>query len=325
MKTAPPGFLLKSGSSSRWPIEGKGLVKRAVPIVNRLSVMVDESDIRVLEWSYALGRKARIKKWASFPAGGEWDGGELRDRLKAAGLKAKRVRAGIAGRRLITRIIKVPAMEERDLAGHLEMEAENYLLVDMEEYQYDYRVLKRFEEEGRQYLSVLLAGLPRTLAERWYGVLRSAGLTVEFIDIYPNALSRLFERVKDLDAAVLDVGKNSTHLTIFEKGALFLYTSLDGGYNPESGSSLERIFNDARAYLDFFSSRHHGREVDEVYLVGELALHREARQVAAGILGRDVTGDIPPWCYTLVLPGVARELLPAYAANLGLIVRGMKF
>ena len=290
-------------------------------LVNRLSIFTYGDEVRVLEWSHSLGRKIKIKRWGSFSAAPDTEGRALKERLLHMGIKAKRARAGLAGKDLVVRLVRLPFMSAGDLAGHLQVQAEDYLLVDPAEYRYDYRVVKVFEEEGRRYLSVLLAAVPRPALERWYAVFKGAGLYVEFVDAYPNALGNLFAGQGDRDAAVLDVGREGTRVTFWEKGSLFLYTYLEEGW---AGDGLARVLSDARAYFDFYTARHFGRDVDEVYLVGDLALDPKARREASDVLGREVTGDVPPRCYGAVLPGVGREVLPAYAANLGLIFRGRR-
>lgn len=297
----------------------------------KLSIDLNEGDLKFLEWSVGLNKKINLKKCMTLPVYGGQQDLELKNLIRVSGLKARKALVNISDQRLITRIVKVPYMEEKDLAGFVEMEIDDFLLVDLDSFEYDYRVLKKFEEEGRDYYNLLLAGAPRSLIEDWLKVIQAAGLSPLAIDIYPNTISRLFKEVKDVDVAVVDVGRNSTNFTVFEKGVIFLYACIPGGHGGikdavegELAGALESVFNDIRAYLNFYSSRHFGREVDEVYLINDLFLVPGAREVVGEVLGREVICDIPAWCYTKINRGDIVEVIPAYAVNLGLIMRSMK-
>jgi len=302
-----------------------------MPLNTRLSVDLNEDGLKFMEWSVGLNKKINLKKCMALPVYGGQQDLDLRNLIKVSGMKAKKALVNISDQRLITRIVKVPYMEEKDLASFVEMEINDFLLVDLDSFDYDYRVLKKFEEEGRDYYNLLLAGAPKSVIEDWVKVIQAAGLIPLAIDIYPNNISRLFKELKEVDVAVLDIGRSNTHLTVFEKGVLFLYACIPGGHGgikevAEEGlpEGMEAVFNDVRAYLNFYSSRHFGREVDEVYLINDLFLVPGARQMVTDALSREVTCDIPAWCYTRINRSDVVEVIPAYATNLGLIMRGMK-
>lgn len=302
-----------------------------MPFNTKLSLDINEGELKFLEWSVGLNKKINLEKCLTLPLSGSEQEPDLRNIIKASGLKAGKTIVNISDQRLITRIVRVPYMEEKDLASFVEMEAGDFLLVDMDTFDYDYRVLKKFEEEGRDYYSLLLAGAPKSLTEYWINIIQDGGMSPMAIDIYPNTISRLFKEVKNVDAAVIDIGHSGTHFTVFEKGVLFLYAYIGGGHGglktASAGTpaeSLEPVFNDISAYLNFYSSRHFGREVDEIYLINDLFLMPGAREMVDEALGREVICDIPAWCYNKFNGGDVVEVMPAYAVNLGLIIRSMK-
>lgn len=297
----------------------------------RLSIDINEGDLKFLEWSTGLNKKIKLKRCMTLPVYGVQEDLNLRDVIEVSGFKTRRALINISDQRVVTRIVKVPYMEEKDLSSYVEMEIDDFLLVDLETFEYDYRVLKKFEEEDREYYNMLLAGAPKSLIEDWLNIIQKAGLYPLSLDIYPNTIARLFKEVKDVDVAVIDIGRNTTHFTVFEKGVLFLYACISGGHagitdaDGELPAALEPVFNDIRAYMNFYSSRHYGQEVEEIYLINDLFLVPGAREMVGGTLGREVICDIPAWCYTKLDRGDIVEVIPAYAVNLGLIMRGMKF
>lgn len=300
-----------------------------MPYGSCLSMDISEGAIKFLKWSVGLNKKINLKRCMTLPVYEPQGELNLKEFLKVSGLKARRVLLNLSDRRLVARIVKVPYMEERDLASFVELEIQDFLPVDLEEFDYDYKVLKVVEEDRRKFYNLLLAGVPKDVVRFWVDAVLAAGLHPVFVDIYPNAIARLFRRERDTDAAVIDVGRSSTNFCIFEKGVLFLYACIPVGHGGDAEAlrdgRMQSVFNDMRVYLNFYSSRHFGREVDEIYLINDLFNVPGVREVVVGELGREVICDVPAWCYTKMNRGDVVEVIPAYAANLGLILRSMGF
>jgi len=300
----------------------------------KLSLDIDESSWKFLEWSVGLNKKINLKKCLTVPVCKIQENLQAKSVVKVSGFKAKKVLINISGQQVVTRIVKVPYMKDKDLAGYIELEISDLLPVDMESFIYDYRVLNKYKEEGREYYDVLLAGVPKNMIEERVKTVQAAGLDPLIVDVYPNAIARLFRNLVDIDVAVVDIGCASTHFTIFEKGVLFFYAHLPLGYGGVENTAeinksnlsgtLETILSDINTYLGFYSSRHRGQEINKIHLISDLALVPGALEAVGRVLGKEVIGDIPLWCYNKLNNSDLVEVIPAYAVNFGLIMRSMR-
>lgn len=197
--------------------------------------------------------------------------GKLKQFLKEKGMRATRVIAGLGQAGVITRSVRVPKMTARDLAGMMKLEINDHLPVSPEEYAFDYKVVGETEEDGREYLELIVAAVNRKQADHFAMLLEKAGLKPVVFDILPNMLYRLFGHIPYRDILVIDGDEDGTRLAIFKGGTLFMYADVPFAVSPGDKNDLSALAGEMGGYLDYFSSRNFGKTVDNITVLGELA------------------------------------------------------
>lgn len=155
-------------------------------------------------------------------------------RLVPRGLKG--VTVGISGPDLIIKQISLPLLDEDEVGSALRFEARRHLPFDPQTMTIDFQVLGRYVSERRS--DVLLAAISNEHLERHLAPLEQLEMSANIVDAAPlaltNALVAAFEP-SDRSAVLLDIGHESSHLTVFQRGEPFFARRLDFG-----GRSLTR-------------------------------------------------------------------------------------
>lgn len=138
----------------------------------------------------------------------------------------KRLQIAFSCQGVITRIITLPEIPQKDLNKLLTEQVAQYFTLNIEDYLVDYRVLDHFEEEGQKRQHVLLAALPKYQFAPLWKVLSETGIKPKLIDLSPDCLARLYGLKSFDDIAIVDLGHERIEFVILEKGIFFLYSDL---------------------------------------------------------------------------------------------------
>lgn len=251
----------------------------------------------------------------------------LEDFLAERKMKAKRVIAGLGHSGVITRNVRVPKMSPGDLDNMMKLNINDYLPVSPEDYAFDYKVLDEIEEDGSEFLDLMVAAVSHDQAEQCYSLLEQAGLRPVVFDVLPNMLHRLFGHLANRDIMVLDGSAGGTCLAVFKGKTLFVYADIPFAVKPDGENDLSVLAGEMRGYLDYFSSRNFGRTVDNVAVLGELAVLPGIGEMQELIGSIPVTAGLSQ-AGDFSFKGKANnfhELAAVYAGNLGLMMRDSKF
>ncbi|NLE74775.1 MAG: type IV pilus assembly protein PilM [Actinobacteria bacterium] len=116
---------------------------------------------------------------------------ELKTFIKEARFKGKTVRMGVGNQKVIVRTIEVPEMDEEELRGAIEFQAQDYIPMPLEEVILDFQVVRRqVDAEGVVRQQVVLVAAQKDMVQQYLVAARKAGLTVEGIDVSAFALIR---------------------------------------------------------------------------------------------------------------------------------------
>ena len=139
--------------------------------------------------------------------------------LRVAKIGQKKVVAAIAGQAVVVRHIKMPLMDEGELAGAVRWEAERYIPFPVEEVVLDYEITSRNRDAGE--MEILLVCAHNDIIHSHLDVLREAGLQPLAVDIQPFAMMRgmgIEHRRPEGNVAMLDIGAGSSDLVIAGDG-----------------------------------------------------------------------------------------------------------
>jgi type IV pilus assembly protein PilM len=125
---------------------------------------------------------------------------------------------------IIRREVEVPKVKPYEMESMIRYEIEQYLPIDLNEYIIEYKVLEE-KRDGKS--RILIAALPKAIAEDYLNILKSMHLEPKALDINSNAISKLFsikqqvnhaEYNLDNTVACIDMGCSNIHISILAKG-----------------------------------------------------------------------------------------------------------
>lgn len=190
----------------------KGIVGGADPSKIRIDTAFEEP---VPEGFYQNGRIRDKEEFKKF----------LTEVLSKNKIKVKDAIVTIDTSELIKREIVLPDVEDMDLEEAISYEIGDYLPIDVDSYVLQPRVMSQYVEDGQKRQKVLVAALPKEIAEMIFFSLREAGLTPAALDIHSNAIEKLFTEsyMKGLyqpagSFAFVDLGHKISNITILENG-----------------------------------------------------------------------------------------------------------
>lgn len=170
----------------------------------------------------------------------------LKQLLAQSGFKAKKVVSSVAGQSsLVVRIIEVPKMTPKELAETMKWEVERHVPFAADQTVMDFQTLSVPEEvPDGQNMEVLLAVAQGDTVNRHVQALQAAGLQPGAIDIEPLAASRSLVALSDNGnptgtVALVDIGANTTDISIFKDGRLSFTRSVQ-----IAGNTLTKAISD---------------------------------------------------------------------------------
>ena len=154
----------------------------------------------------------------------ELAGREIRNLLDQARITTKRCVAGVPAHWALTVHSKVPAIEEQDIPGFLEIEAERGFACNPDELQISTRVYKA--GEGVQYASIV--GIPRGYLERFEAVLVAAQLKPVSLSIGLTALPGVEE-----GAVTVEIADSRIDLLLSGSAGVMALRTIDAAFDSE--------------------------------------------------------------------------------------------
>jgi type IV pilus assembly protein PilM len=116
---------------------------------------------------------------------------EIKEFMKESKIKGKSVHLGVANQKVVVRNLDLPEMDEGELRGAIEFQAQDYIPIPIEEAQLDHVVLDHFvDEEGIPKQHVLLVAAQKDMILGYVDACRRAGLKIAGIDVSSFALVR---------------------------------------------------------------------------------------------------------------------------------------
>ncbi|KPK40563.1 MAG: pilus assembly protein PilM [Gammaproteobacteria bacterium SG8_47] len=193
---------------------------------------ISSTAVKLLELSKS-GERLRVEAYAVEPlppnsviekniADAEAVGQAIRRAVKRAGTRSKFAAAAVAGSAVITKVISMPAaLSEDDMAGSIQVEADQYIPYPLEEVSLDFEVLGPSDNDPER-VDVLLAASRSENVDVRVDAIEIAGLKARIIDVeayaMENAFSLLAPQMPDhgieQTIAVVDVGATMTTLNV---------------------------------------------------------------------------------------------------------------
>lgn len=215
-----------------------------------ISIEFCSDEVRVVEGRYNK-KNIIVNKCFTIPVPeGLYEDGVIKDMEKFSyvlqkGLSKNKVSRGevygvINSSNVIIREIRLPKVEEKQIASILNYQLDEYLPVDPEGYVVQHIPLDIVEEEGVEKQNVMLVGVPKFMVETHFNLLQNLGLKPVALDYTGNAISKLIRfndningvYDKDITIACVDLEQSSTTLNITNKGMMSLSRVVNEEISP---------------------------------------------------------------------------------------------
>ena len=225
--------------------------KKSTPL---LGIDISASAIKLLELSES-GGKYRIESYAVEPlpansvvekniADADAVGEAIGRAVKKSGSRTKYGAAAVSGSAVITKVITMSAgLSDEDMESQIQLEADQYILFQLEEVSMDFEILGPTEGNEEQ-VDVLLAASRSENVDLRIAALEVGGLEAKVVDVEAFALENavammareLFGGGQGQVIAVADVGSAATTFSVLE--------NLKIGYSTEQAVGGAQLTED---------------------------------------------------------------------------------
>jgi type IV pilus assembly protein PilM len=197
-----------------------------------LGLDVTTSSVKLIELS-DTGRGYRVESFAAEPTppnaindkaivDAEAVGEAIRRAVKRSGSKTREAAVAISGDAAITKVIQMPKnLNEADLEGQVELQADQYIPFPMEEVSFDFEIIGESDRDPDM-VDVLLVATRTENVEQRQAAVEAAGLTTSVVDVeafaVEHACSLLTHQMPDggIDKfiAIVDFGASTTTFSV---------------------------------------------------------------------------------------------------------------
>jgi type IV pilus assembly protein PilM len=152
---------------------------------------------------------------------------ELFDKQLIGDITTRRVALAIPAYRTFTRSLNLPKLGAKELKEAVELEAEQYISLPMNELYLDYEVVK----ETAEGLDILLVAVPNDIVNSYLELTQILGLETVLIEPTLSSAARLFmvDTQSDVATIIIDFGSESSDISIVDKHVLVAGTVQGGG------------------------------------------------------------------------------------------------
>ena len=139
-------------------------------------------------------------------------------RLKLTG---KGVHIGIANRRVVVRVIELPAMSDEDLKSAIKLQAQDHIPIPLSEAVMDYEILERVDNaDGQPVQRVLVVAAERASVMPLLEAVKLAKLDPQSLELNAYPLVRCLSGGGDGAEAIVDIGAGVTTVVIHRGGRI---------------------------------------------------------------------------------------------------------
>ena len=157
----------------------------------------------------------------------------IRSCVGLAKIRADRCVVSLVESQVVSRLIQMPPLTDKELAAAIKWEAEQYIPLPIREVILHYQVVVRpAVADQNNKMDVLLVAAPKRVAEKYLNIVKNAGLRVEAMETESQALVRALTKPGDPPTLIVSMGALSTELVVAQEGhILFTRSIATGGAN----------------------------------------------------------------------------------------------
>lgn len=156
-------------------------------------------------------------------------------------LTTRHIAASLPNAHSFSRVITLPKMSMKDLAGAVELEVDQSIPLAVEDLYYDYSVVRTLDDGG---LEVQIVACPKNIVDSYVSVFRALGLEVGLIESNISAVTRIVIHAEahEVPTLIVDIGSTACDLSIYDGSAIRATGTVDC-----SGERITQNISDALA------------------------------------------------------------------------------
>ncbi len=156
----------------------------------------------------------------------------IKNCLEVAKIDISRCVVSLTESQVISRLIELPPLTDKELSAAIHWEAEQYIPLPIKDVSLQYQVVNRPQDPSAGKMEVLLVAVPKRMIEKYLTMVKNAGLSVEAIETESQALVRALTKNDDPPTIIVSMGAVSTELVVANRGnILFTRSIASGGFN----------------------------------------------------------------------------------------------
>lgn len=187
--------------------------------------------------------------------------GSIKEAWRQSGIRSKDVAIGVSNQKVVVRLIELPFMEQSELAGAIQFQAQDYIPIPLEQAIIDFHVIGDYMTPSDEHMmEVLLVAAERDMIAGVVAAVEGAGLKLMQIDVSAFALVRallgsseswLSDEFDESSAVgIVHVGTGITNIAVVERGIprFTRVSSLAGNYFSQAlVAGLNVTFDEAES------------------------------------------------------------------------------
>lgn len=207
--------------------------------VGCLGIDIGTSSIKIVELKKEGGKPKLVSYGFSENVGGKFNNDWQSNSKKTAQAINKIVReAGMASREAISAlptfsvfssVINLAAVDKKDMAAAIHWEAKKVIPIPLEEMILDWKKIEEDSSDPKGNIKVLLTGAPRSLVKRYIDIFKEAQVNLLSLETETFSLVRALLGSDRSTVMLIEVGTNTTDISIVDKGIPMLNRSIDVG------------------------------------------------------------------------------------------------
>lgn len=193
----------------------------------------------------------------------------LKEALSRFKYKSKDVVLCLNTRDVIVKSNSIPKLSPKELSKMMDMEIDELMSLERDDYVFSYEVKREFEESGTEYLDLILAGIRKEEVETIIDIFKEYKLNLNSIDTLPTSYLRILKKVDYEDMMIINLGEYGSIVDIYKDDSLFIHDNIPIKIDMEYGYSQSvSLAEEAMGLMNYYSSRNFGKNVDHILLIG---------------------------------------------------------
>ncbi len=258
---------------------------------------------------------------------------------------------------IINREMTLPYNDDKDSVDHIvDFEMKQLMTINLEDYVTQYQIIEEYFQEKVKYMRIMVTTIERDIVESYYNLLKDLHLKPYVLDVHFNSFNKFIKLYNDQVSklkgtiAVIDVGYNSTDISIISGGGYKMSRTLNIGSNvlehmlqEEFDASFDKdqmrrllirkaeevksrindvltpLADEVSNVVRYYISRDSRNEVQQIYVTGSIVNQPEVKYILEERL------DLPTCNFDnldrLIVSSDKKDDTSSYYAVLGAMVR----